>query len=293
MRTQRMAVSVLALFALAACGTQAAPGSGNGSGSGSGGSGSGSGSGDGSGTVRTDLPVTGVRWSVDSLTVGGERTKAPPGAHVEIDPKGRATGNLGCNHFTADVGIDGDAVTVGPGTTTEMGCEEDVQQFEKAMSGAFSGKLTAAVNGKRLTLTTAKGDSISLTSRPAAPLTGTKWTVTSLVSGRTTTALPADLPAGRAPHLTFGKDGTVEGSLGCNTFHGKAAVKGSAITFGPLASTRRMCEGQAMEVERSVLAVLTGGTTYTIEDQALSLTAAGGKGLGASAAAPEPGKSQG
>ncbi|MEE1740224.1 META domain-containing protein [Streptomyces sp. BE147] len=172
MRTQRMAVSVLALFALVACGTQAAPGSGSGS--------DGSGSGDGSGTVRTDPPVT-----------------------------------------------------------------------------------------------------------------GTKWTVTTLVSGRNTTALPADLPDGRAPHLTFGEDGTVEGSLGCNTFHGKATVKGTTITFGPLASTRKMCAAEAMEVERSVLAVLAGETTYTIKDQVLSLTAPGGKGLGASAVAPEPGKSQG
>lgn len=92
-----MTVSVLALLTLAACGTE---------------SGSGSGSGDGSGTVRTDLPVTGVHWNVDSVTVGGKRTVAPDGAHVTITPDGRATGNFGCNHFTAPVRVDGDTVTV-------------------------------------------------------------------------------------------------------------------------------------------------------------------------------------
>lgn len=272
MHKQRMAVSVLALLTLAACGTE---------------SGSGAGSGDGSGTVRTDLPVTGVHWSVSSLTVGGKKTAAPAGAHVEIDSQGRASGNLGCNRFTADVRIDGDTVTVGPGTTTEMGCEEDLQQFEKAMGRTFSGKLKAAVTGRSadraLTLTTAEGDSIALTAQPPAPLTGTAWKVTGLVSGSTATSLPAGTE-GRA-HLTFGKDGSVEGSLGCNSFHGRAKVAGSSITFGPLASTRKMCPGPEMELERTLLGVLKGRTTYTIEHRSLSLTAQNGKGLGASAPA--------
>lgn len=272
MHKQRMAVSVLALLTLAACGTE---------------SGSGAGSGDGSGTVRTDLPVTGVHWSVSSLTVGGKKTAAPAGAHVEIDSEGKASGNLGCNRFTADVGIDGDTVTVGPGTTTEMGCEKDLQQFEKAMGRAFNGELKAAVTGRgddrTLTLTTAEGDSIALTAQPPAPLTGTAWKVTGLVSGSTATSLPAGTE-GKA-HLTFGKDGSVEGSLGCNSFHGKATVAGSTITFGPLASTRKMCPGPEMELESTLLGVLKGKTTYTIEHRSLSLTAGNGKGIGASAPA--------
>ncbi len=66
MHTQRMtlSVSVLALLALAACGTES-------------GSGSGKGSGDGGDTVQSDVPVTGVAWSVDSVTVGGKKTEAP------------------------------------------------------------------------------------------------------------------------------------------------------------------------------------------------------------------------
>lgn len=272
MHKQRMAVSVLALLTLAACGTE---------------SGSGAGSGDGSGTVRTEPPLTGVHWSVSSLTVGGKKTAAPAGAHVEIDSQGRASGNLGCNRFTADVRVDGDTVTVGPGTTTEMGCEKDLQQFENAMGRTFSGKLEAAVTGRgadrKLTLTTADGDSISLTAQAPAPLAGTAWKVTGLLSGTTATSLPAGTE-GKA-HLTFGKDGSVEGSLGCNSFHGTAKVAGSTITFGPLASTRKMCPGPEMELERTLLGVLKGKTTYTIGHRSLSLTAENGKGLGASAPA--------
>lgn len=277
MRTQRMAVGVMAVLfplTLAACGTESGSGAG-----------SGAGTGEGGGTVRTDLPVTDVRWNVQSLTVGGKKSTAPAEAHVTIDSKGKATGNLGCNHYTADVRVEGDTVTLGPGTTTEMACEKEVQDFENALARAFSGTLKAAVVNKTLTLTTGKGDTITFTSepaRPAAPLTGTTWTVTTLTDGDTATSLPAGT-RDKAPHLTFGKDGTVEGNLGCNNFHGKATVAGSSITFGPLASTRKMCGEAEMNVERSVLAVLQGKTTYAIDGQALSLTAENGKGLGASA----------
>ncbi|MYQ41593.1 Heat shock protein HslJ [Streptomyces sp. LamerLS-316] len=278
MRTQRRttvsALAVLATFALASCGTET-------------GSGDAGDSGNGSGTVRTGASVTGVHWNVSSLTVGGKKTTAPAGAHVEIGPEGKATGNLGCNRFTADARVEGDTVTVGRGTTTEMGCEEDVQQFEKAMGRAFSGELKAAVAGssdrKTLTLTSAGGDSIALTSEPPAPLTGTAWAVTGLVSGDVAASLPAGTE--KKAHLTFGKDGSVEGNLGCNSFHGKATVSGSTLTFGPLASTRKMCAGPEMELERALLAVLDGKTTYGIEHRSLSIEAKSGKGLHANAPA--------
>lgn len=269
------ALAVLATLALASCGTE--PGSGAGSGD----------SGDGSGTVRAEPAVTGVHWNVSSLTVGGKKTSAPEGTHVEIDPEGKATGNLGCNRFTADARLDGDKVTVGEVTSTGMACAKESQQFEDAMGEAFRGELRAAVAGrgeaKNLTLTTARGDSIALTSEPPAPLAGTAWKVTGLVSGSTVSALPAGTQD--AAHLTFGEDGTVEGNLGCNSFHGKAEVSGSTLTFGPLASTRKMCPGPEMELERALLAVLKGTTSYTIEHRSLSIEAESGKGLDASAPA--------
>ncbi|MFB8118993.1 MULTISPECIES: META domain-containing protein [unclassified Streptomyces] len=278
MRTQRMTVSVLALLTLAACGTESGSGAGSGD------------SGDGSGTVRTEAPVTGVHWKVSSLTAGGRRTAAPEGAHVEIDSRGKATGSLGCNRFTADVRIEGGAMTVGRSTSTDMACEEDVQKFETAMGRVFSGELQADVagrsGGRTLTLTTPGGDSIALTSEPSAPLTGTDWKVTGLVSGSTVSSLPAGTE--EKAHLIFGKGGSVEGSLGCNSFHGKATVSGSTLTFGPLASTRKMCPGPEMELERALLGVLEGSATYTIDHRSLSIEAESGKGLDATA--PPAGK---
>ncbi|MFJ7196140.1 MULTISPECIES: META domain-containing protein [unclassified Streptomyces] len=268
MRNRRTAVGALTLLApltLAACGN-------------------GTTTGDGSGSVRTGPRVTGVHWNVDSVTAGGQRTEAPDGAHVVIGPEGAARGNFGCNSFTAETRTDGDTITVRRVTTTAKGCAKDVQRFETAMSRAFSGELTAAVTGRTLTLTTRTGDSIALTSEPPAPLTGTTWTVTSLVSGSTASSLPAGTE--KKAQLTFGEDGSVRGTLGCNRFRSTATVTGSTITFGPAEGTKMMCPDPRMKLERALLAVLDGRTTYRIDHRTLSLTAANGEGLGATAPAP-------
>ncbi|MFD0292045.1 META domain-containing protein [Streptomyces sp. NPDC127118] len=265
MRNRRKAVGALALLALAACGNETNAGG-------------------GSGSVRTAPRLTGVHWNVDSVTAGGHTTVAPDGAHVVIGPEGRATGSFGCNRFSAETGTDGETITVRRATTTQMGCEKDVQRFETALSRAFSGELTAAVTGRNLTLTTRTGDTIALTSEPPAPLTGTTWTVTSLVSGSTASSLPAGTE--KKARLTFGKDGSVRGTLGCNHFRGAATVTGSTITFDRVDGTRMMCPDPRMKLERALLAVLDGRTAYRIDHRALSLTAANGEGLVATAPAP-------
>ncbi|MFF0257967.1 META domain-containing protein [Streptomyces microflavus] len=274
MHTQRMAVSVsvLALLTLAACGTE---------------SGSGSGSGDGSDTVQSDVPVTGVAWSVDSLTVGGKKTEAPAGSRLEIDPKGRAKAGFGCNHIGADARVEGDRIIFGKPVSTQMACDETTEKAEKAALAAMDGEVTAKLSGEKLTLTTEGGDTIALSEEKPAGLVGTRWAVNTLLSGETATSVPADLPKERVPHLTFGKDGTVHGNSGCNSFHGKAAVKGSTIDFGPPAGTRKMCPEAEMEVERAVLAALDGPATYTIKGSTLTVTSKDGKGIGATATPAE------
>ncbi|MFF1418268.1 META domain-containing protein [Streptomyces sp. NPDC058280] len=263
------AVTAVALLTLAACGTE--------SGSDAGSKGSG-------GSVRSELPLTDVVWSVDSVSVGGKKTAAPAGASVEIDSKGRASAKTGCNTIGADVTVSGDTVTVGKKESTLIGCPEELEGFEEALSGAFSGKLKAEVEDKRLTLTTADGDAISLTSEPPAPLAGTEWTVNSLAAGATATSLPKGTE-GKA-HFTLGKDGSVEGSLGCNTFSSTAKVSGSTVTFGRITSTRKLCPGPEMTVERQVQKVLDGKVSYELHHRGLTLTAGNGAGLGAVADAP-------
>ncbi|WP_327355036.1 META domain-containing protein [Streptomyces sp. NBC_01304] len=267
-------VAALALGLLSACGTEK--------------SGSGSGE-DGGSAVAPKSPVTGVHWTVDSYTMGGKKTEVPgTGAHVSIDDKGRASGNLGCNSFGGQAVIKGDTVKVDKIAMTEMGCNEKITKLESALMRAFEGDLKAKVSGKdakQLTLTTAKGDSIDLSAEPPAELTGTKWTVNALLKGEVATSLAK----GTKPvHLTFGKDGTVSGNLGCNNVTTSAKIgKDGKITLGPAGTTRMMCAKGAMETERELLKLFDGTVTYELKHRSLTLTNADGVGLSANAGPQE------
>lgn len=235
-------------------------------------------------TGSRPLPDPVGSWAVESLTTGGRTLHAPPAARVELG-KEEATGNYGCNAFTAQVVLEGtSALTVTPGATTAMACEN--QDFETAFAQLFKGRLTIDRGPDRLTLKTADGSTIAMTSQPPtpdAPLAATEWTVDGLTDGATVSSLPAEV-AGKA-RFTLGADGAASGSLGCNRFGAKATVDGPSVTFGPLTTTRIACEGPAGEVERTLTALLgSGPLTWKINGQNLTLTAPDGKGLSAKGA---------
>ncbi|MFJ4775043.1 META domain-containing protein [Streptomyces sp. NPDC088762] len=230
------------------------------------------------------LPDLTGPWAVESLTTGGRTLHAPDRARVDLAEK-EATGNYGCNGFTAAVDFSGtSAVTVTPGATTEMACAD--MEFETQFAKLFKGRLTIDRGPDRLTLKTADGSTIAMTPRPPdadAPLIVTQWTVDSLISGATVASVPAEA-AGKA-RFTVGADGSASGVLGCNRFSAKATVEGSTLTFGPVTSTRMACEGPAGEVERALTELFgSGPLTWKIQDRALTLTAPDGKGLTARAA---------
>lgn len=267
------ALTTLSLLALAGCGTESGRES--------------EGAAEAGSAVQSDLPLTDVRWSIESLSVDGKKTAAPAGASVEIDSKGKVDARTGCNSIGAKATIDGDTITLGEKRTTLIACPEELAAFEKALNGAFEGKLTAKVEDKKLTLTSAAGDTIAMSAEKPAPLVGTGWSVTSLVSDGTAGSLPKDKKGetGKAT-LTFAKDGTVSGSLGCNTFSATAKTTDSTITFGPLKSTKRLCPEPGMSLERELMKVLDGKVTYEVHHRELTLKTADGTGFGAAAGTP-------
>lgn len=230
------------------------------------------------------LPDPQGSWAVESLTTGGRTLHAPESAHLDIGPN-QVKGNYGCNGFTAVAAFAGtSSVTVTPGASTTMACAD--MEFETAFAKLFRGKLTIDRGPDRLTLKTADGSTIAMTSAPAvtdAPLTTTEWTVESLVSGGTAASLPGEA-AGKS-RFTIAPDLTVSGNLGCNRFSAQVTVEGSTVTFGPLTSTRMACEGPVGEVERTLTGLFgSGPLTAKVEGRTLTLAAPDGKGLTARAA---------
>ncbi|MEU7007877.1 META domain-containing protein [Streptomyces sp. NPDC046332] len=268
------ATAVLAsLVVLSACGTEKA------------------GSDPGAGSVAPDVPVTGVHWAFDTVTVAGKETRAPDGAHIEIAANGQASGNSGCNGFGAEVSVQGDTVTVKQGQGTEMACPGERGAFEAMLQKAFAGSLKARVDGDRLTLTSDDGRNVvALTSEPPAPLNGTIWTVDSLVSGETASSPPKG-SEGKATFV-IDEDGRVRGNLGCNRFTATAKVTAETLTVtGPVATTRMICSGPQMELETKLYELLDGSLSYELRHRTLTLTGADGEGFAATAkpaASPAP-----
>ncbi|MFE2376258.1 META domain-containing protein [Streptomyces sp. NPDC059398] len=264
MHTQRTAVAALALFALAACGTE-------------------KGSAGSSSPAEPDVPLAGTGWTVDSVSSGGTLRKAPAGAGITFE-KGRVNASSGCNHFSAPVTVKDDTVTVGAATSTLIGCPKNLRSYETALRKTLTGKLAVHIGGGKLTLRTEKGDSMTLSRKPAernAPLVGTEWKVDALTEGASVSTLPRST-SGTA-RLTFAKDGSVHGKLGCNRVSGMAKVTGSTVTFGRLTTTRMMCKEPAMALERHLLKVVHGPVHYTVKGRTLTLTAHDGTGIRATA----------
>ncbi|MFK0117219.1 META domain-containing protein [Streptomyces sp. NPDC090994] len=231
------------------------------------------------GTERTDggdsgsaagdaRPVTGVHWSVDSVTADGEEHTVPDGAHLTITADGTAEGSYGCNDFHAKASVDGDRVRLSDARSTEIACVDRPVDVEKSLARTLTaGPLTTEVDGDRLTLTTADGDTVRLTEEQDAALYGTTWKVTDPDTD------------GRA-HLTFDRKSedalTVAGSLGCNRVQARATVRDGHITVGAPTTTRMMCEDSLMDTEKRLTRFLDQRIDYRIEQQTLTLTSANG-----------------
>jgi len=81
------------------------------------------------------------------------------------------------------------------------------------------------------------------------------------------------LPAGeRQPYLLFlQQERKVTGFSGCNEFTGGYELKGDALSFGPLAATRRFCAGAAGDIEQAFLGALGKVSGWRLDRQMLLL----------------------
>jgi heat shock protein HslJ len=239
----------------------------------------------GGGTAPTDADLAGRIFIVTganghALVAGSETT-------LTFDA-GRIGVHAGCNQMSGGYAIKDGRLDIGPMISTEMACAEPLMAQDQWISAFLPG---AAITLDGDTLTLAK-DGVTLTAtdktvvRPDKPLEGTTWVVESLVSNQAVSSMPAGVTA--SLEFTGGK---VAVDTGCNKGHGSAAIGETAITFGPIGTTRMACAGPAGEVEDQVLKVLAGDVAWTIDADVLWLRgAAGGLDLRAQ---PDPTVSSG
>lgn len=259
------ALALLPLPLLAACGTESAGDSGSGN----------------VGSNTTKASVTGVRWKVDSLTVGGKTEQAPEGAYLKIADNGEVDGNYGCNTFGSTAAFKDDGIDFETTMSTEMACGDVSMKFEENLARTLDAeKFTAETTDGKLTLTTGDGDTVELSEEKPAELYGTKWRIDSLMDHDVATSLP-EAAQGKAWFTLDKKAGTLQGSLGCNEVSAKATVSEDKITLGNPRTTRKMCSDSLMAAERSLLELFKGTVEYRIDHRSITLTSENNAGIGA------------
>jgi len=118
-------------------------------------------------------------------------------------------------------------------------------------------------------LTRGAGDSVDIlmvkmdTTPPEAQLVGPVW-VAEDIGGK---GVIDDLQA----HITFGADGMVSGSGGCNRFAGSYTRKSGTLALGPLAATSMACPEAILNQEGRFHAALAETKAYRIEHGLLFL----------------------
>lgn len=231
------------------------------------------------GTRTEDVStIADTSWVPQKVTVDGKDYVLPEKgarrhAHIDFKPGaaepdvggGKSGGSVGCNSIGADVDIQGDTVKVSDLAMTLIGCGGALGRFEEKFVGVFDNDLKAELEGpsgaRTLTLTSPQNDTITLREEKAPALKGTRWSL------------------GENAYLTLTRHNTVTGSLGCNTFNGRATVKDGTIEFGRLATTRMMCEGPVMKAERELAEILSGKVSYQQKRDSLKITDASGESV--------------
>jgi len=173
-----------------------------------------------------------------------------------------------CNQGNGSYTVDGSQLALQPGPMTRAACPPGSQDTVFLRDLGLVG--TYVFNGENLVLNLqADSGNMVFSPRPPGSLTGPAWQVLSVNTGR---GAVASVVSGTQLDATFGENGIVGGSTGCNTYRGLYTVTGATIAFGSLVSTRRACPSEeATAQEQAFLAALGASTRFELRGDRLTL----------------------
>lgn len=189
--------------------------------------------------------------------------EVPPSATFE---DGTVTGSTGCNRFTAPYTLDGDSLGLAAVVSTRMACPPPKDAVESAYLAAFEQVAAWRIEGDELVLLDA--DDGELLRYATATLVG-DWTATGFRQGDAVSSPLVDTEV----RASFGEDGTLSGSSGCNSYRATYTTDGGEIEISQPAGTLMACAEPAgvMEQEAAYLAALPTATEYRLDGRSLEL----------------------
>ncbi len=203
-------------------------------------------------------------WTL--ATVDGEAPPSGMSVTLSIGADGTLTGQA-CNVYNAGyTATETGDLTVDPVIATRMSCGDDQDAFEFAYLDGLQGATGWGTQIGRLTIFGTAELVFGDGSATDATLTGQEWSLVSLGG--------APMAADSGITATFGEDGTVTGSGGCNRYTGPYTTDGESLTVGPLASTRMSCGQVADDLERTYLGALETAFGFAISGTDLVISTA-------------------
>jgi len=229
-------------------------------------------------TIMEENALQGVRWVLVSyLNAAGETVTALADREVtaEFRPDGQMGGNGGCNQYFAGYTVDGGNLTISQAGSTMMACEPvEIMDQEAQFLTALTTAAAWQMNGEQLVILNAAGDAV-VTFQAAAEqsLAGTSWSAVNINIGTAVSTLLPDTVI----TATFGEDGQLTGSAGCNNYFASYTVDGGNLTIGQAGSTMMACEpAEIMTQETAYLTSLANAATWSIENGQLRILDAEG-----------------
>ncbi len=212
--------------------------------------------------------LAGTSWVVTSVA------GTPGSGATLVFTDDMAGGFAGCNHFRGAYVAASGSLSFGPLATTMKACEEAVMAFEQSYLAALGTVTGYTVGDGTLSLTDASGaEALAFAAQSPAALEG-EWEITGYLIGSGETAAVTSPIVGSEPVVTFGPEGIVSGTGGCNQFSGGYGVEGQNITIGPLMSTMMACADDLMVQEAAVIAALEGAATWSVSGTTAELRSA-------------------
>lgn len=226
-----------------------------------------------SGATASFVPVSnleGQEWILVLISDGSELHGVPAGLQPTITlDRGVASGDTGCNTFAAPYTLDLTSIVFGIVALTQKTCEPDVMTFEANYIAALGGtsRFGARPDGMAF-LRPSGAPLLAYVLQSTGTLTG-GWNVTAYQNA--SGAIVAPVP-GTPLAVTFGDDGTVSGSDGCNEFSGAYTTDGARVTITNLSGTRVACPTDELsDQEEQFLAALQRSTLWSASETTLSL----------------------
>jgi heat shock protein HslJ len=191
--------------------------------------------------------------------------------------KNKVNGSTGCNSYSGSyTGNNDGAWHIKEISVTEMACSPrqimiQEQQFLDALRAATSYELIE----NKLILKNADGQVLAVFTAPGQDIQGTSWLITEYDNG---TGLTSIIP-GSVLTATFGTDGQVNGSGGCNSYFAgyTTNVSSTSIRIVQVGLTRMLCQpADAMTQEGNFITALKAAKTYHIAGRHLTLSKADG-----------------